>query len=53
MESILKTEAEAIRDFVKTLSGTIPVTFEEGTQAGWLDEIVKPQVAETVVGNPR
>jgi transposase len=53
MESILKTEAEAIRDFLKGLSGTIPVTFEEGAQAGWLYEIVKPLVAETVVSNPR
>ena len=35
MESILKTEAEAIRDFLKGLSGTIHVTFEEGTQASW------------------
>jgi transposase len=53
MESIVKTEAEAIRDFLKGLSGTIHVTFEEGTQAGWLYEIVKPLVAETVVCNPR
>jgi len=53
MESLLKTEAEAIRDFVKGLSGTIHVTFEEGTQAGWLYEIVKPLVAEMVVCNPR
>jgi len=34
MESILATEAEAIRDFLKGLRGTIHVTFEEGTQAG-------------------
>jgi len=53
MESLLKTEAEAIRDFVKGLSGTIHVTFEEGTQAGWLYEIVEPLVAEMVVCNPR
>jgi transposase len=53
MESILKTEAEAIRDFLKGLSGTVHVTFEEGTQAGWLYEIVKPLVAEVVVCNPR
>ena len=40
MESILATEAEAIRDFLKGLRGTIHVTFEEGTQAAWLYEIV-------------
>jgi hypothetical protein len=39
MESILATEAEAIRDFLKGLRGTIHVTFEEGTQAAWLYEI--------------
>src|SRR5262245_39689428 len=39
MESILATEAQAIRDFLKGLRGTIHVTFEEGTQAAWLYEI--------------
>ena len=53
MESILATEAEAIRDFLKGLRGTIHVTFEEGTQAAWLYEIVKPLVAEVIVCNPR
>ena len=47
MESILATEAEGIRDFLKGLRGTIHVTFEEGTQAAWLYEIVKPVVALT------
>ena len=53
MESVLATEAEAIRDFLKGLRGTIHVTFEEGTQAVWLYEIVKPVVAEVIVCNPR
>ena len=53
MESILRTEAEAVRDFLKGLRGTIHVTFEEGTQAAWLYEIVKPVVAEAIVCNPR
>src|SRR5262245_22970070 len=53
MESILGTEAEAIGDFLKGLRGTIHVTFEEGTQAAWLYEIVKPVVAEVMVCNPR
>jgi transposase len=53
MESILATKAEAIGDFLKGLRGTIHVTFEEGTQAGWLYEIVKPVVAEVIVCNPR
>lgn len=53
MESILATEAEAIRDFLKGLRGTLHVTFEEGTQAAWLYEMVKPVVAEVIVCNPR
>jgi transposase len=53
MESILATEAEAVRDFLKGLRGTIQVTFEEGAQAAWLYEVVKPLVAEVIVCNPR
>jgi transposase len=53
IESILKTEAGTIRDFLKGLGGTIHVTFEEGTQAAWLYEIVQPLVAEVIVCNPR
>src|ERR1700675_3406274 len=52
MESILATEAEAIRDFLKELRGTIHVTFEEGTQAAWLNEIVKPVVGEVMGATP-
>ena len=49
----MTTGGEAIRDFLKGLRGTIHVTFEEGTQATWLYEIVKPAVAEVIVCNPR
>ena len=52
-ESILRTEAEAVRDFLKGLRGTIHVTFEEGAQAAWLYEIVQPVVAEVRVCNAR
>ncbi|MEW5980662.1 MAG: transposase, partial [Acidobacteriota bacterium] len=53
MESIMATEAEAIGDFLKGLGGTVHVTFEEGTQAAWLYEMVKPLVAKVIVCNPR
>jgi transposase len=53
MESILATEAESVRDFLKGLRGTVHVTFEEGAQAGWMYEIVRPLVAEVIVCNPR
>jgi len=53
MESVLETQAEAIRSFFKGLTGTIHVTFEEGTQAAWLYDLIKPLVAEVIVCNPR
>jgi len=51
--SIIETKAETVRDFLRGLSGTLHVTFEEGTQAAWLHGLVKPLVAELVVCNPR
>ena len=53
MESIIQTRADAIRAFINGLSGTVHVTFEEGTHAAWLYELIKPLVAEIVVCNPR
>jgi hypothetical protein len=52
MEVILATEGEAIGDFLKGLPVTIHVTFEEGAQAAWLYESVRPLVAEVMVCNP-
>jgi transposase len=51
--SIIETKGETIRDFLRGLSGTLHITFEEGTQAAWLHDLVKPLVAELVVCNPR
>jgi hypothetical protein len=51
--SIIETRAEAIGDFLRGLSGTLHLTFEEGTQAHWLYELTRPLVAEVVVCNPR
>jgi hypothetical protein len=33
IESILETEAKAIRDLLRGLSGRVQITFEEGTQS--------------------
>ena len=52
-EATVRTRADAIGDFIKGLSGTIHVTLEEGTQAAWLYEIIKPLVAEVIVCDPR
>lgn len=53
MESIVETKAITLLDFVNGLRGTIHLTFEEGTQSAWLYDLLKPQVAECVVCNPR
>src|SRR5260370_33547735 len=42
MESTIETGAERVRGFLKQLRGKVYVTFEEGTQANWLHDIVRP-----------
>jgi transposase len=53
MESILETKAATILEFFAGLRGTLWVTFEEGTWAAWLYDLLKPHVAKLVVCNPR
>src|SRR5260370_27914955 len=53
MESILETKAATILEFFAGLRGTLSVTFEEGTWAAWLYDLLKPRVAKLVVCNPR
>ena len=53
MESILETKAATILQFLAGLRGTLSVTFEEGTWAAWLYDLLKPHVAKLVVCNPR
>jgi hypothetical protein len=53
MESILEKKAATILEFVAGLRGTLSVTFEEGTWAAWLYDLLKPHVANLVVCNPR
>lgn len=52
-EAIIETTATAILDFIKSQRGTLYVTFEEGTQAAWLYDLITPHVAKVVVCNPR
>ena len=42
-----------MRGILKQLRGKVYVTFEEGTQANWLHEVVRPLVTEVVVCDPR
>jgi transposase len=53
MESILETKAATILEFFAGLRGTLSVTFEEGTWAAWLYDLLKPRVDTLVVCNPR
>src|SRR6266542_3923804 len=53
MQSVIETGAERVRGFLKQLRGKVYVTFEEGTQANWLHEVVRPLVTEVVVCDPR
>ena len=53
MESILETKAATILDFIQGLRGELYVTFEEGTWAAWLYDLLKPHVSKLVVCNPR
>lgn len=53
METIVETGAERVRGFVKQLQGKVYVTFEEGTQASWLYEVLQSLVTEVVVCDPR
>jgi transposase len=50
---IIKTTADALRDFFRGQGGTLHVIFEEGTQSNWLYELIKPLVAEVVVCDVR
>lgn len=53
MQCCLRNEGKAIQEFLKLLPGTVHVTFEEGTQAAWMYELIRPLVAEVIVCNPR
>ena len=52
-EAIIETKASTIKDFFRGQRGTLHVTFEEGCQAGWLYDLIRPYVAEVIVCNPR
>jgi transposase len=53
MEVTIETQTAAILDFIGGVSGTLHVTFEEGTYAEWLYDLLSPKVAEVVVCDPR
>src|ERR1700739_1735843 len=53
MECVIETKASTILQFINGLCGDLRVTFEEGTWATWLDDLLKPHVTEVLVCNTR
>ena len=53
MECVIETKASTIVQFIDGLRGDLRVTFEEGTWAAWLYDLVKPHVTEVLVCNTR
>ncbi len=53
MECVIETKANTILQCIDGLRGDLHVTFEEGTSAAWLYELLKPHVAELIVCDPR
>ncbi len=53
MESVLETKAATILQFIHGLRGSLHVTFEEGTCAAWLHDLLKPHVTKVLVCDPR
>lgn len=53
MEAIVETKAETILQFLRGLRGSLHVTFEEGTWAAWLHDLLKPHVTRVVVCDTR
>src|SRR3984893_18561543 len=53
MECVIETKANMILQFFDGLRGDLQVTFEEGTSAAWLYDLLKPHVTKLVVCDPR
>ncbi|HZC80778.1 MAG TPA: transposase [Nitrospiraceae bacterium] len=53
MECVIETKAITILEFLHGLRGELHVTFEEGTWATWLYDLLKPHVTKLVVCDPR
>jgi transposase len=53
MECVIETKANMILEFVDGLRGDVHVTFEEGTWAAWLYDLLRSHVTRLVVCDPR
>src|SRR6201993_1697959 len=53
MECVIETKASMILQVIDGLRGDLQVTFEEGTSAAWLYDLLNPHVTKLVVCDPR
>src|SRR5271170_6926741 len=53
METVVETQASSIVQFLHGLRGELHVTWEEGTWAAWLYDLLQPQVEQVLVCDPR
>jgi transposase len=53
MEAVVETSAATVLDFLKGLRGQVHVTFEEGTHAAWLYDVLHKTKARVIVCDPR
>ncbi len=51
--AVVETQGHALVSFIQGLRGTLHLTFEEGTSAGWLYDLLAPHVSRLVVCDPR
>jgi hypothetical protein len=49
MECVIETKASTILQLIHGLCGDLQVTFEEGTWAAWLYDLLKPNVTGVLV----
>ena len=48
-QCVMETKASTILEFIQAQRGTLAVTFEEGTMAAWLHDLLKPHVSRLAV----
>ncbi len=52
-ESVVATQRESVLGFIGGLKGEVHLAFEEGTQAHWLYWLLKNEVSQVIVCDPR
>jgi transposase len=53
MQGVVETKGDVLLSVVRGISGRVSLTFEEGTHAAWLYELLNPHVTKLLVCNPR